>query len=77
MRYKIETKSILVMFFLCASRLLMHILHIIKLIPQGKVDDNLGPDRLAGPKGSRSQLLQTTNPLIARPLSGSPNCAWY
>ena len=25
-------------------------------------------------KGSMSQLLQTTNPLIARPLSGSPNC---
>ncbi len=29
------------------------------------------------PEGSRSQLLQTTNSLIARPLSGSPNCAWY
>ena len=41
------------------------------------VDNNLGPDRLEGPKGSISQLLQTTNPLIARPLSGSPNCAWY
>ena len=27
-------------------------------------------------KGSRSQLLQTTNPLIARPLSESPNSAW-
>ena len=50
MRYKIETKFFLVMFFLHASRLLMHILHIIKLIPQGTVDDNLGPDRLAGPK---------------------------
>ena len=24
-----------------------------------------------------AQLLQTTNPLLARPLSGSPNCAWY
>ncbi len=24
-----------------------------------------------------SQLLQTTNTLIARPLYGSPNCAYY
>ncbi len=38
---------------------------------QGMVDKHLWPDRLA------SQLLQTTKPLIARPLSGSPNCAWY
>ncbi len=29
---------------------------------QGTVDNNLGPDRLAG---SRSQLMKTTNPLIA------------
>ncbi len=28
-------------------------------------------------KGSRSKLLKKTNPLIARPLSGCPNCAWY
>ncbi len=28
-------------------------------------------------KCSRSQSLQTTNSLIARPLSGSPNCALY
>ena len=49
----------------------------IRVIPQGTVDNNLGPDRLVGrSQGSRSQLLQTTNPLIARPLSGSPNCAW-
>ncbi len=28
-------------------------------------------------QGSRLKLLQTTNPLIARPLCGSPNCACY
>ena len=39
------------------------------------VDNNLGLDRLAGPKAlPRSQSLQTNNPLIAPPLSGSPNC---
>ena len=43
----------------------------IRLLPM--VDNNLGPDRQS--KGSRSQSLQTTNPLIARPLSGSPKCA--
>ena len=47
----------------------------IRGIPQGTVDNTLGPNRLAGPKDSRSQLKQTTNPLIARPLSESPNCA--
>ena len=51
------------------------IFHLIQLIPQGMVDNNLGPERLEGPK-TRSKLLQTTNPFIARPLSGSPNCAW-
>ncbi len=41
------------------------------------VDNTLGPDRLAGrSKGSRSEPLQTTIPMIARPLSGSANCAW-
>ncbi len=50
----------------------------IRLIPQGTVDNNLGPDRFAGPKAlNRFLLLQATNHLIARPLSGSPNCAWY
>ncbi len=28
-------------------------------------------------KSSRPQSLQTTNPLIAKPLPGSSNCAWY
>ncbi len=42
---------------------------IIQLIPQGTIDSNLGPDRLAG--------WQTTNSLIARPLYGSPNCVLY
>ncbi len=50
----------------------------IRVIPQGTVDNNLEPDRLASLKAlNRSQLLQTTNPLISRHLSGSPNCAWY
>ena len=47
------------------------------IIPQGTVDNNLVSDCLAGPKVSRSLLLQKTNPLIARPLCGSPDCAWY
>ncbi len=37
----------------------------------GTVHNNLGPDCLAG------LSLQTTNPLIAKCLSESPNCAWY
>ncbi len=49
----------------------------LRFIPQGTVDTNLGPDRLAGPEALDPKLLQTTNPLIARPLSGSPNYAWY
>ncbi len=49
---------------------------MFRVIPQETVDNNLGPERLAGQKGIRSQLLQTTIPLITRPLSGSPNCAW-
>ncbi len=48
--------------------------HVI--IPQGTVDNNLGLDRLSGTK-ALSQLVQTTNPLISRPLSGSPKCIWY
>ncbi len=36
---------------------------ILRVIPQGTVDTNLGPDHLAVPaKSSRSQQLQTTNP---------------
>ena len=57
--------------------ILLKILTLIRLIPQWTVDNNLGPDRFRRSQGSRSQLLQTTNPLIARSLSGSPNCAWY
>ena len=53
----------------------MHIYILyIRVIPQGTVDNNLGPDRLASPK---ALVLRTTNPLIARPLSESRNCAWY
>ena len=51
--------------------------YFIQLIPQVTVDNNLGPDRLAGPTALDLSLLQTTNPLIARPFLGSPNCAWY
>ena len=36
----------------------------------GTVDIYIGPT----PKTPITQLLQTTNPVIARPLSGSPNC---
>ncbi len=35
-----------------------------------------GPDRFEGPKAPTSQILQTTNRLIARSLSGSTSCAW-
>ncbi len=43
--------------------------NLIWLIPQGTIDNNLGPDRLEGPKA--------LYPIIAdnQPLSGSPNCA--
>ena len=41
-------------------------------MPQGTVDNNVRLDRLAGSTPLTSQLLQTTNPLIARPLSRSP-----
>ncbi len=46
---------------------------ILVLIPQWTVRSR----PFSRSKGYRSQFLQTTNPLIARPLSGSPNCAWY
>ena len=44
---------------------------------QGTVVNNQGPDRFIMSKSSRFQSLQTTNPLIARPLSESPNCAMH
>ncbi len=44
-------------------------------VHKGMVDNNVGPDLLSGPKALTSQPLQTTNPLIARPLSGSPTFA--
>ncbi len=47
----------------------------IRVIPQGTVDNNLGPDRLAGPKAVDPNYCRQLT-LIARPLSGSPNCAW-
>ncbi len=50
---------------------------MIRFISQRTVDNNLVPDRLAGPKAlDPNHCIQTTNPLIAQPLSGSPNCAW-
>ena len=48
----------------------------IRVIPQGTVDNNLGPDRLADPKALDPNYYRQHS-LIARPLSGSPNCAWY
>ncbi len=41
----------------------------IRFLPQGTVDIQLGPDRLAGP----NQYIPI-NRLIERPFSGSPNC---
>ena len=46
-----------------------HILTILRLIPQRIVDNKQGPDSFSRFKGSRSQSLQKTNHLIARPLS--------
>ena len=45
----------------------------IRIIPKGIVDNYPAPDQLVGPKA----LDQTTNPLIAKLLSGSSNCVWY
>ena len=53
---------------------------MILLKPKGTVDNNLGPDRSAGQKSLDPNYyiyIQISNPLFARPLSGSPNCAWY
>ncbi len=49
----------------------------MRVIPQGTVDNNLGQDHLAGPKDLDPNYYRQQTPLIARPLSGSPNCAWY
>ena len=49
----------------------------VRITPQGTVDNNLGPDRLAGPKALDPNYCRQPTLLIARPLSGSPNCAWY
>ena len=54
---------------------LLFFISIIRLVPPGRVDNNVGQDRLAGTKAL--DPLQTTNPLIARALFWSPNCAWY
>ncbi len=47
---------------------------LLRIIHQRTVDNNEGPDRLAGLKALITKLLQTTNSLIARYLSGSHNC---
>ena len=48
----------------------------VTIIPQGTVDNNLGPDCLGGPKALYPiQSYKTTNPLFTEPLSGSPYCA--
>ena len=46
---------------------------VIRVIPQGTVYNNLGPDRLAGPKALDPNYCR--QPTLW--LSGSPNCAWY
>ncbi len=39
----------------------------IRFIPQDTADNNLGPDRVAGPKAlDPYYFMQTTNPLIAQ-----------
>ena len=50
---------------------------VIQVIPQGTVYNNLGPDRLAGPKALDPNYCRQPTPLIARPLSGNPNCEWF
>ena len=80
--YKYKCSSILNFF---GGYLIMNTEHLlynllfpfyIGLLPQGMVDNNLWPDHLAGPKADPNYCRQTTNPLIALPLSGSPICAW-
>ena len=44
-------------------------------MPQGTVDNNVEPDRSAGPMALISQLFQKTNPMVVRLLYESPNCA--
>ena len=68
--------------FMCAVTLCTFQCLIVSLSDYNTIntsgDNNLGPDRLAGPKAlDPSYCRQPTNPLIARTLSGSPNCAWY
>ena len=40
------------------------------------VDNNLGPDFLSDPKAQDPNYCRKTNAMIARSLSGSPNCPW-
>ncbi len=44
---------------------------------RGRLMTTWARDLSAGLKALSSQLLQTINPFIARPLIGSPNCAYY
>ncbi len=56
----------------------LELVTFIRFIPQGTVDNNLPRARpFSRSKGSRSQSLQTTNPLLERSLSGCPNCVLY
>ena len=43
----------------------------LRVIPQGTVYNNLGPERLAGPKALDPNYFR--QPTLARPLSSSPN----
>ena len=60
-----------------AHKILLNIISEYKsyILRHGKVNYNVGPANLADSKPFTSQLLQTTNPLIARPLSESSSCA--
>ena len=55
--------------------MLLTLTKTLRFIAQGQVDNNLEPDRLAESKALGPNHYRETNPLIARPLSGSPNCA--
>ncbi len=48
----------------------------IRLIPQGTVDNNPGPDHLEGQK-ALNRNYSDNQPFDCTTLSGSPYCAWY
>ncbi len=47
----------------------VEIMLVIRVIPQGTVDNNLGPDRLVGPKALDPNYCR-------QPTQPTTNCAW-